>query len=72
MVGDWVTISLIVGLRVDGFDVNSISEKNPTVYFLEGNLKYLYELYKLHNYYPLAPEKYVVRFLLKNCRQVLK
>ena len=49
--------------NIDGFDANSISEKNPTGYFLEANLKYLYELYKLHNYYPLAPEKYVVRFL---------
>ena len=43
--------------NVDGFDVNSISEKRETGYFLEVDLKYLDELHELQNGYPLAPEK---------------
>ena len=45
---------------VDGFDVTSISEKNPIGYFLEVDLEYPDELYELCNDYPLAPEKNAV------------
>ena len=46
--------------NVDGFDVNSISEKSPMGYFLEVDLEYLDDLHELHNDYPLAPEKHAV------------
>ena len=46
--------------NVDGFDVNSISEKSPIGYFLEVDLKYPDELQELHNDYPLAPEKLAI------------
>ena len=46
--------------NVDEFGVNSINEKSDTGYFLEVDLKYPDELHKLHNDYPLAPEKLVV------------
>ena len=46
--------------NVDGFDVNSISEKSPIGYFLEVDLEYLDELHELHNDYPLAPKKLAV------------
>ena len=46
--------------NVDGFDVNSISEKSPIGYFLEVDLEYSDELHELHNDYPLAPEKLAV------------
>ena len=46
--------------NVDGFDVNSISEKSPIGYFLEVDLEYLDELHELHNDYLLAPEKLAV------------
>ena len=41
--------------NVDGFDVNSISEKSLIGYFLESDLEYLDELHELHSDYPLAP-----------------
>ena len=43
--------------NIDEFDINSISEKSDTGYYLEVDLEYPDELYKLHNDYPLAPEK---------------
>ena len=43
--------------NVDGFDVNSISEKSSIGYILDVDLEYPEELYLLHNDYPLAPEK---------------
>ena len=43
--------------NVDGFDVNSISEKSPIGYILEVDLEYADELHVLCNDYPLAPEK---------------
>ena len=46
--------------NVDGFDVNSIGEKSEIGYFLEVDLEYPDELHKLHNDYPLAPEKLAV------------
>ena len=35
--------------NVDGFDVNSVSEKSEIGYFLEVDLKYLDKLHKLHS-----------------------
>ena len=46
--------------NVDGFDVNSISEKSPIGYILEVDLEYPDELHVLHNDYPLAAEKLAV------------
>ena len=43
--------------NVDGFDVNSISEKSPIVYISEVDLQYSDELHVLHKDYPSAPEK---------------
>ena len=51
--------------NVDGFDVNSISEKSPIGYILEVNLEYPDELHLLHNDYPLAPEN--LQFLMTCC-----
>ena len=42
--------------NVDGFDVNSISEKSLIDYILEVDLEYPDELHVLHNDYPLALE----------------
>ena len=50
-----MSISLMV--NVDGFNVNSISDKSPMGYFLEIDLEYPGELHELHNDYPLAPKK---------------
>ena len=44
----------------DEFDVMSISEKSLIGYLLELGLEYPDELHKLHNDYPLAPEKLIV------------
>ena len=41
--------------NVDKFDVNLISEKSNTGYFLEVDLEYPDNLHKLHNDYSLAP-----------------
>ena len=43
--------------NVDGFDKMSISEKSLIGYFLEVDLEYPDQLHKLHNDYPLSPEK---------------
>ena len=47
-------------VNVDGFDVNSISEKSSIGYILEVDLEYPDELPALRNDYPLAPEKLAV------------
>ena len=59
--------------NVDGFDVNSISEKSPIGYFFKVDLKYPDELHKLHNDYLLAPEKLAVSsdVLSKYCEKLL-
>ena len=46
--------------NIDEFDKNSINEKSDTGYFLEVDLEYPNNLHKLHNDYPLAPEKLAV------------
>ena len=58
--------------NVDGFDVNSISEKSPIGYFLEVDLEYPDELHELHNDYPLAPEKLAVSsdMLSNYCKKI--
>ena len=58
--------------NVDGFDVNSISEKSPIGYFLEVDLEYPDELHELHNDYQLAPEKIAVSsdMLSKYCKKI--
>ena len=58
--------------NVDGFDVNSISEKSEIGYFLEVDLEYLDELHVLHNDYPLAPEKLAIPYdmLSDYCKKI--
>ena len=58
--------------NVDGFDVNSITEKSPIGYFLKVDLEYPDELHELHNDYPLAPEKLAVSsdMLSKYCKEI--
>ena len=58
--------------NVDGFDVNSISEKSLIDYILEVDLEYPDELHVLHNDYPLAPEKLAVSsdMLSKYCKKI--
>ena len=58
--------------NVDGFDLNSISEKSPLTYILEVDLEYLEELHILNNVYPLAPEKLAITYeiLSDYCKKV--
>ena len=51
------------------FVVNSISEKSPIGYILAVDLEYPDESHKLHNEYPLAPEK---QFLMTCCQVIVK
>ena len=46
--------------NVDRFDINLISKKSEIEYFLEVNLEYPDNLHKLHNDYPLVPEKFAI------------
>ena len=61
----WLKIS-------DEFDVMSISEKSENRYFLKVDLEYPDELCKLHNEYPLAPEKRDVSsdMLSEYCKEI--
>ena len=76
MVGQWVVIFLMAGGRfkwlknVDGFDVNSISEKSPAGVIFEVDLEYPDEIYVLHNDYLLAPEKLVIPY--DSCQIIVK
>ena len=58
--------------NVDGFDVNSISEKSLIDYILKVDLEYPDELHVLHNDYPLAPENLqfliISQIIVKKCR----
>ena len=58
--------------NIDEFDINSISEKRDTGYFLEVDLEYPDELHELHNDYPLAPEKLAVTndMLSQYCKEI--
>ena len=58
--------------NVDGFDVNSVSEKSPIGYIFEVNLEYPDELHALHNDYPLDPEKIAISYdMLSNyCKKI--
>ena len=58
--------------NIDEFDINSISEKGDTGYFLEVDLEYPDELHELHNDYPLAPEKIAISgdMLSKYCKEI--
>ena len=46
--------------NIDKYDIMSINDKSPIGYFLEVDLEYPNELYKLLNDFPLAPEKLAV------------
>ena len=56
--------------NLDRVDVNSISQKIDTGYFLEVNLEYPDGLHKLHNDYSLAPENLL--FLVICCQNTVK
>ena len=58
--------------NVDKLDIMSINEKSYVGYILEVDLKYPKELHKLHNDYPLAPEKLAVTndMLSKYCKSI--
>ena len=58
--------------NVDKFDVISINEKSEIGYILEVDLEYPDNLHKLHNDYPLTPEKLVVfvGMLSKYCKEI--
>ena len=58
--------------NVDELGVMSISEKGLIGYLLDVGLRYLDELHKLQNDYPLAPEKLAVLsdMLPKYCKQI--
>ena len=58
--------------NVDELDVMSINEKSDVGYILEVDLKYPDELHKLHNDYPLAPEKLAIPsdMLSKYCKEI--
>ena len=55
---------------VDGFDVTLIGKKSQIGCILESDLEYLDELHKVHNDYPLTPEK--LQFLMTCCQIIVK
>ena len=68
-----MNIFLIKWLKsVDELDIMSVNEKSDVGYILEVDLKYPEELHKLHNDYPLAPEKLIVTIdmLSKYCKEI--
>ena len=58
--------------NVDGFDVNSISEKSLIHHILEVDPEFPGKLYAFHNYYPLAPEKLAITYdmLSHYCKKI--
>ena len=58
--------------NIDGFDVNSISEKSPRGYILKIDLEYPDKLHLLHDYYPLVPEKLAISYdtLSDYCKKI--
>ena len=56
--------------NVDGFEVNSISEKSTIGYILESDLEYPDELLVLHNDSPFVPEN--LQFLMTCCQIIVK
>ena len=58
--------------EIDRFDVNSIGENSSIGYILEVDLSYPSGLHKMHNGYPLAPEKLKIRLnmLSKYCSNI--
>ena len=51
----------------------SINDQSSIGYFLEVDLEYPDELYELHNYFPLAPEKFGASndMLSKYCKKIV-
>ena len=63
MGNEWILYGGFKWLKnVDGFDVNSVSEKIPLGYILKVDLQYPDELYLLHSDYPLIPEKLAISY----------
>ena len=58
--------------NVNNFDVNSVSENNSIGYILKVDLEHPDELHKLHNDYPVAPEKLAIPYdmLPDYCRKI--
>ena len=58
--------------NIDEFDVMSINEKRLTGFLLKVDLKCPNKLHKLHNNYPLAPEKLAVSndMLSNYCKKI--
>ena len=48
--------------NVDGFNINSVSEKSPVGYILKVDLEYPEKLHLLHDDDPLAPEKLAIPY----------
>ena len=55
--------------NVAELDIMSINKKSDVGYILEVDLKYPKELHKLHNDYPLAPEK-LTDILSNYCKSI--
>ena len=60
--------------EIDRFDVNLTDENSSIGYTLEVDLEYPSELHKLHNGYPLAPEKIEIsqKMLSKYCFNIAR
>ena len=57
----------------DNSDANLISKQSPIGYILKIDLEYPDELHKLHNDYPLSPEKLAIPYdiLSDYCKKLL-
>ena len=56
--------------NVDGFDINSISEKSPIAYILKIDPEYPNELHALHNDYPQLQKN--LQFVMTCCQIIAK